>query len=266
MKKNLLSLFLVLPVFIKAQILMINTADSSYIVRERNLTASNKNCLIFNCIKKDYFMEEEVPIKPLILIKIFNYENKKKITLSERPLRYVSFADYIQATVLPKLKVDMLLKIESLGSAFHGTNINLFDSLVLYDGENYYLLQGIIETDFYNLVDFAQKNISQSNQTIINTKAKIAKVTGWLKDSIPDINVDPADLFPKMYLIRKEKDNYTFFTYPRHDEDSPLDFYREFVYKKSYGIIAFRSKYLYRSKGQIRPNVLASSDEYYYFR
>ena len=66
-------------------------------------------------------------------------------------------------------------------------------------------------------------------------------------------------------MLKKDNDHYVFYKYSLRDEDSPLSFYREYVYKKDYGIIAFKSKFLFRIKDEYISDIIAS-DEYYYFR
>lgn len=254
----------------KGQLLFLNKTDSNYFINEKILTANDKICYTINCISKnDSLFESTGGITPLIFIKIFAKTPNRE--LPQRPVRYLDITEYIFQNALPRLKTDLLLTVSDLSSVSRSENVNVYDSLLLFDGKTYTLFEGVIEISFYNLMDFEQLNIQQSNPTIINTEAKIAPIIKK-KDGSVLVDLDKVQhrgIFEKLYLIKKEKDLYTYFLVSiDHNEDDPLDYSKEFVYKKNYGIVSFKGKWLFFYKSDLpkEPRGLFASTEYFHFK
>ena len=264
MKKYLSLLISFFPVFIGAQTLLIDKTDAEYLINEKILSAKNKTCRIINLISKEFISYSDRSFKPLIVIKIFGDEGKKAIGSLKQP-KAIKLKEYVSSNVLPKLQADMLLRIDGLESLFTGSNTNTFDSLVLYDGNNYQYISGIVLAEFFNLSNFQQATPLQSNQTILNTKALIVPIYSWVQDSLPIPEVD-AMIDGKIFLFKKEGNDYTFFRHPFYCSDCPLTFYNEYVYRDGYGVIAFKSKYLFRRTGEYDMEKIGESNEYYYFK
>jgi hypothetical protein len=268
MKIKILVFILLFPLFISAQNLLINKTDSGFIINERILSSKGKTCRLINYVSKDYIPFNAYSFKPLIIIKIFN-NNQRIETLPRRPNKLLDFHDYVKGTIIPTLNADMLSRIDVIGGIFHGATTNIFDSLILHDGKTYQYIPGVIVVEFFNLLDFDQLNILQTNQTIINTKAKIAPIYSWVQDSLPlpdipgNVKVMPNG---KIFSLKKKGNDYIFFRWPFDCSDCTLNFYNEYVYRKDYGIIAFKSKYLFLSNNKFSPEKIGESREYYYFR
>jgi len=257
------------PLLINAQIFLIDKTNTDYSFNESSFQVGNKVCFTVNALSiSDSFFIVNDGVKPLVFFKVFDFENKKQI-ITKKPLRYMSLDEYVKSNVTPKLKADLYLYVTTLGNVSHAPNINSFDSLIVYDGKNYKLLTGVIEVNFYNLMDFKQTHIQQSNQTIINTSATIAPLIRNERNGQMEVDIDSTgqmDTYGKLYLIKKKDDLYTFrWVQIGRDEESPFDYYyREFVYKKDYGIVSFKSPYFIR-KGKPDPGIFAS-DKLYDFK
>jgi hypothetical protein len=266
--KNLILFFIIFTISncVKAQVLLIDKQDNSYLISQLTLKAKNKTCRVINCLSKEYIEHSGMTAKPLFTVKVFDY--RKTTGLSSRPVNAIKFDDYIKTTALSKLAADMLLRLPDLESTNSNVNLKVFDSVVIYDGRNYQLLEGgIVLAEFFNIYPFTQLHPLQTNQSVFNTKAGVVKIYSWTKDSIPVPKID-ALIGGKMFLLKVKNDSYTFFRHPFMCSDCPLTFYNEYIYKKDYGIIAFKSKYLYPNTDtefRLAGNVL-ESDEYYYFR
>ena len=249
----------------KASSIIINTKLDGYTITKTKLTSVKKECILINCIRNDYMYDDNYEgFRPFILIKIFGRPSTKgndfKITGS------VKLETYLKEVVLPQLSADMKLGFTDLSQNKRVQSINTFDSLILFNNGVYEIFQGVVCLEFFNLIDFDQLHVLQANQTVLNTKAKIIKVEEWLKDSLPiGENANYEIESSKLFLLKKENDLFTFYKYSFYDEDSPLAFYREYIYKKNVGVIAFKSKFLYRVKDEYRDEIIAS-DEYYYFK
>ncbi|MEI9807650.1 MAG: hypothetical protein WDO16_07085 [Bacteroidota bacterium] len=136
----------------------------------------------------------------------------------------------------------------------------------MYNKGIYEICAGFITAEFFNLVSFKQVNALQTNRTIINTEATPVTVGDWVGDSLP-VPVANDMIDRKMFLLKRNNDDFIFFCHPSPASDSPLSFYNEYVYRRNYGIIAFKSKYLTKAKSnEISLSQIYDSDEYYYFR
>ncbi len=269
MNKNIFLFTLaVLPLLVTGQVLLIDKTDSNYIINEKKLSANKDTvCYIFNCINKsDNLFLETSGVTPFVFIKSYG-ESKKKI-LVNMPANIKNLDEYVTETVLPKLKADLYLRVNDLGTASRGPdNRSVYDSLVIFDGKNYQLIGGIIEINFYNLLDFEQIHPQQATSTIINTKAKV--VPFKMVSGFPQIQIKEIDDYPKLFLIKKNGENYTFSAHMTMTKDDPFNYYREFIYRKGYGIIAFKGKWFYYypfmgiSGGRLE---IYDTDQYYYFK
>lgn len=273
MKKQTLSLLtVVFCLFSNAQSFLIDKTDSRFVINEKVLSASDKKCYAVNCISKsDSLFMESRGVTSLIFIKAFTSNAKKK--LLKEPSNCLRLDDFVLKTVVPKLKADFYINVVDLSPTSRIRNINVFDSLVIFEDNNFYLLEGAVEVSYYNLRDFEQLHILQSNPTIINTKARIAPSSINENDGSISVNLDAINhtgIFPKLYLTKHEGDlfSYSLVTID-YNSDDELDYAREFVYKKDYGIISFRGKNLFYYKRPDKPNDrnrLYSSREYYKFQ
>lgn len=266
--KIFVSILMLCPVLLKAQVFLIDKTDSNFIVNEKMLFAKkDTGCYSVNCINKsDELFDETDGLTPFVFVKAFG--DGKKIMLTSRPAKFRSLVDYVKETVIPKLKADLYLRVTDLGTASRGPdNRSVYDSLVIFDGKTYQLLIGIIEVNFYNLLDFKQIQPQQATSTIINIKAKV--VPFKMVDGFPQIQVEEIDDYPKLYLINKEGRDYTFSAHMTMTTDDPFNYYREFIYRKGYGIIAFKGKWFYHypfmgiAGGRLE---LYDTDKYYYFK
>lgn len=269
MKKNIFPFVVALmPLLATGQVLLIDKTDSNYIINEKKLSASKDTvCYIFNCINKsDELWLETGGLTPFIFIK--SYGESKMKALANKPTKFMKLSEYVKETVLPKLKADLYLKVNDLGTASRGPeNLSLFDSLVILDGKSYQLITGIIEINFYNLLDFEQIHPQQATSTIINTKAKV--VPYKMVNGFPESQVEEMDDYPKLYLTKKDGEDYTFNAHPTSTKDDPFNYYREFVYRKGFGIIAFKGKWFYHYPGMGitgAPFEIYNTDQYYNFR
>jgi len=270
MRKQILGLIISSsPLLIKAQVFLIDKTSTDYSFNEKPFEIDHKVCYTVNakCVSDSLLMAIE-GTKPLVFFKVFDYKKKQTI---KKPLHYLSLEDYVKNDVVTKLKQDLYLHVTTLGNVSHIPNINVFDSLVIYDGKDYKLMTGIIEINFYNLIDFKQTHIQQCNQTIINTMAKIAPLSRNERNGEMDVDIDSIgqiDAYGKLYLIKKSGDLYTFrWEQIERNEDNPFDYYyREFVYKKDYGIVSFRSPYFFRRTGEYDMEKIVATNEYYYFK
>jgi len=145
-------------------------------------------------------------------------------------------------------------------------NYHVIDSLIVYDGKSYSLIQGgVIILEFFNIYPYKQVNALQTNQSTLNIKANVVKVHSWVLDSLPIPNVD-AMIDGRVFLLKRQTNNYTFFRHPFDCTDCPLTFYNEYVYRKDYGIVAFKSKYLSYNTSEFAMEKINESNEYYYFK
>ena len=254
------------PLLITAQIFLIDKTNADYLFNEKSFEVEGKTCYAMNaiCISYSSFIEND-GIKPLVFFKIFDFESKKQ-TIIKKPSQFLRIEDYVKNDVIVKLKWDLQLYVTTLGNVSHTPNMNVIDSLVIYDGKSYKLMTGVVEINFYNLMDFKQTHIQQCNQTIINTLAMVAPLIRNEKNGQTEVDIDSTgqmDPYGKLYLIERKNDLYTFrWAQVGRDEDSPFDYYyREFVYKKDYGIISFKSPYFSRSK-DFHVGTLASEKMY----
>jgi len=240
------------PSLINAQIIFIDKTSKDYSFNEKTFEIDKKVCYTINATNTNYaFFIESEGIKPLIFFKVFDFENKKQLII-EKPLHFMSLENYVKNNAMAKLKADLYLYINTLGNVSHESNINVFDSLVIYDGKNYKLMTGVVEVNFYNLMDFKQTHIQQCNQTIINTMAIVAPLIRNEFNGQIEVNIDSTeqmDTYGKLYLIKKTNDLYTYrWVQIGRNEDSPFDYYyREFVYKRDIGIVSFKSPYFFKS-------------------
>jgi hypothetical protein len=269
MKKYSLLLIAFFPIIMEAQPLLIDKTNTDYSFNEKTFEISNKVCHTVNVICTSDSLLSENRVKPLVFFKIFDFGDKR-VTI-KKPLRYLKLEDYIKNDVVVKLKWDLQLYVTTLGNVSHTPNISVIDSLIIYDGKDYMIMSGVVEINFYNLLDFKQTHIQQCNQTILNTMAMIAPLYRNERNGEMNVDIDSTgqmDLYGKLYLIKKKDDLYTFrWVQLDHDEHSPFDYYsREFVYKKDYGIISFRSPYFFRRTGEFKTEKIGATNEYYYFK
>jgi len=268
--KIVLSLFFVGFFFrINAQVFLINLNDSAFIFNENTLKANEKTCLVFNCLSKSQTRQGNNSLRPLLLFKVFDYKCRKKIV--SKPGKSISISDYLTNSVVPKLNLDMQLKANDFEVSNSDPNYHLIDSLIVNDGTSYNLIQGgVLILEFFNVFPFKQTNPLQTNQSAFNINANVIEVGSWVLDSLPIPNVE-AMIDGRIFLLKKEINDYTFFRHAFDCSDCPLTFYNEYVYRKDYGIIAFKSKYLQFYKGDISlrdpyAGRILESDKYYYFK
>lgn len=258
-----LIMFLCLTGSAISQMVLIDKTASDFVLREEIMTDKGKDCFTINCIGiSDSFSVVHAGVKPLLFIKVFDYVRTSLGKGQTGPL--MTLTDYMEKNVLPVLKADMLLKVATLGSSSHHINADVFDSLLVYDGKQYELFTGVAEIHFFNLMDFEQVTPLQANLSIINTLAVVTPVkAGSVMPSIVSAQRDP---FPKMYLIKKGDNLFTYRYFAPHDEDNVFSFFRDFVYKKGTGIVGFYSKYLGRVRNSPVREKYYSSSEYYFFK
>ena len=252
---------------LNAQIFLIDLNDSGFIYNENPLRSNNKVCYILNCLSKNYVKYGSFSLKPLILFKVFDHTGYEKI--ASKPLNTINLKDYLKNTILPKLSLDMSLKGKRFEFSNSDPNYHTLDSLIVYDGKSYRSIKGGVSvTEFFNVYAYSQLNPLQTSQSTFNIKAPPVKIYSWTPDSLPIPNVEEL-LGGRIFLFKKKNKEYTFFRHPFDCSDCPFEFYNEYVYRKDYGVIAFRSKYLY-----FNPEVLTlelagriiESDKYYSFK
>lgn len=247
-----------------SQVFLINLTDSSFIYNEKVLKANDKNCYVFNYLSKKYTKSASFSFKPLILFKVFDY-TEIKLNIP-KPTKAILVSDYLNSTVLSKLRLDMQLKSKSFEVSNSDPNVHVIDSLIIFDGKSYKLIKGgVVVLEFFNVCAYTQIDPMQTNQSALNIKASPVKVHEWVNDNEPIPNIE-ALIDGKMFLLKKEKNDYTFFRHPFDCSDCPLSYYNEYVYRKDYGIIAFKSKYLYNQTAEFVIEKIGESNEYYYFK
>jgi hypothetical protein len=263
-RRVLLFFFLVVMSIMHAQVFLINTSCNDYLRTEKKVSAGSKNCFIINFLSKTSVGFGGRQFKPFILLKVFDYRDT--VTLSEPPKDILKFEEYVAGTVLPKLNAQALLPVNNFTANASSSNINQFDSLVIFDGSSYKLIPGVLIIEFFNLYDFKQSTVLQTNQTNINTKAKVVGVYKWVNDSLPIPQIkewkDPPD--NKIFLLKKVGADFTFFRWPSSCADCPLTFYNEFVFRKGFGVISFKSKFIRKNLSPGKK--IAESFEYFYFK
>lgn len=252
---------------LNSQVFLVNLDESGFTFNENILNSNDKACYVLNCLSKEYIKSGGFPIKPLLVFKVFEYTGKRvKIA---KPSACILLNDYLKKTVLGKLVSDMWLKADNLTSANSDPNTFLIDSLVIYDGQSHFWIDGgICIEEFFNVYPFQQVNLLQTNQSIFNTQSLVSPIHSWTADSLPIPEVEEM-LGGKMFLLRKDKDEYTFFRHRFDCSDCTLSFYNEYVYKKDYGVIGFMSKYLqYNNNATSREmsGKIIESDKYYRFK
>lgn len=249
-----------------SHVFLINLNDSSFTYNEKKLNADDKTCYVFNCLSKKYNKSGNLSIKPLILFKVFGYTGTKSNI--SKPTRVIAIKDYVTSTVLPKLTADMLLKA-NFEIANSDPNFHLIDSLVIYDGKSYKLIEGsVVILEFFNIYPYKQKDPLQTNQSVLNIAADTIKIYEWVGDHLPIPNIE-AMIDGRMFLLKKENKDYTFFRHPFDCSDCPLSFYNEYIYRKDYGVVGFRSKYLQYNSDSLSREMfgkIIESDKYYYFK
>jgi len=249
MRKQILILIISLyPLLVNAQILLIDKTDTDYLFNENILRSKDKVCYVFNYLSKDYIEHGGFSLKPLIMFKVFDYAGEENVAL--KPMNSINLKDYLKNTILPKLSLDMSITKNNFQLTNSDLNIRTFDSLVIYA--------------------YKQTDPLQTNQSVFNIKSMIVSIHSWVLDSLPIPRVEEI-LGGRMFLLRKSKNDYTFFRHAFDCSDCPLTFYNEYVYRKDYGIIAFKSKYLqfYNGDASLRDPYegrILESDKYYYFR
>ena len=254
---------------VNAQILLIDKTDTDYLFNENILRSKDKVCYVFNYLSKDYIEHGGFSLKPLIMFKVFDYAGEENVAL--KPMNSINLKDYLKNTILPKLSLDMSITKNNFQLTNSDLNIRTFDSLVIYDGEKYRLIKGGVSLiEFFNVYPYKQTDPLQTNQSVFNIKSMIVSIHSWVLDSLPIPRVEEI-LGGRMFLLRKSKNDYTFFRHAFDCSDCPLTFYNEYVYRKDYGIIAFKSKYLqfYNGDASLRDPYegrILESDKYYYFR
>src|SRR5258705_10737506 len=93
------------PLFLWAQLILIDKTNSNYIINEQTLSVKGKVCGVINCLTREFTDEGVRPMRPLILFKIFDYTNK--IPLAKKPVNAINIVDYIKTTVDSQLDADM---------------------------------------------------------------------------------------------------------------------------------------------------------------
>lgn len=266
MKSRIVLLLLFNAFLLKSnsQVFLINLTDSSFTYNEKILKANDKICYVFNYLSKNNTKSGNFSLKPLILFKVFDYKAIKLDTT--KPTKAILVSDYLNSTVLPKLSLDMQLRAKSFEVSNSDPNFHVIDSLIVFDGKSYRLLEGgVVVLEFFNVCAYTQIEPVQTNQSALNIKANPIKVYEWVNDNEPIPNIE-ALIDGKMFLLKKEKNDYTFFRHPFDCSDCPLTFYNEYVYRKGFGIIAFKSKYLFKQTAEFVIEKIGESREYYYFR
>jgi hypothetical protein len=263
-KTSIIALLVLVNSLCKGNSIIIDSFDGHFVFNSTTLTAKGKTCLLFNYLSKDYLTEPqyaELLLRPLISIRVF--DGKLITDVSQSNTNALKFTDYYRKTVVPALTEDMKVSISNLHQLNQISSTNTFDTLFLLNGSKYDAYVGLVVIDFFNVVSFHQSNLLQTGRTIFNTDAAIPQISEWIKDSLPIPNVDDM-INDKMFLLKKNQQDYTFFRHASTCEDCSLNFYNEFTYRKDFGIVAFKSKYVYRDKKAISP--IIESPEYFYFR
>lgn len=252
------------PLLLWSQLILIDKTNSNYIINDQTLSAKGKTCRVINCLSKNYADGGASSVRPFVLFKVFDYT--AKIPLAKKPENAIYIDDYIKTTVVPQLEADMYIRIDDFAVANRNSS-QLLDSLILYDGKTYQLLNGVIVSELFNVTGFKQLNVLQTNQTLINIEATIVQTSIQTKDSIAIAKTGKGSTFGKMFLRKKNGNDFTFFREPFFCRDCFFDFNNEYVYRKEFGIIAFKSKYIYRTSGYAKvEGDFATSTEYYYYR
>jgi hypothetical protein len=236
----------------QGQVFLIDKTSRRFIINEKILTAKEKHCYVVNCISKDDSLFQATEgLTPFIFIKVFS-ESSMKHQLKEKPANCFSLEEFILKTALPVLKTDMLMNVVNMAPALNRNVVNVYDSIVVFDGKNYSLLEGLVEVSSYNLLDFEQLHIQQSSVTIINTKAKVAPVFKSTYNGLDYVDYDKVDqqaIFPKLNLIKKDGDRFKFsLLVIDHNSHDAFDYHRDFIYKKGHGIVEFTGKWLFFMK------------------
>lgn len=249
------------------QSILIDVTNNSYDINFQTLSSKGKTCFLVNTIRRDLVTSNSVSnlaIRPFIIFKIFGVKVSRS---NEKPsANMTSLNDYCANSVIPALVEDMKVNLSSLRQINEITSANTFDSLIVYNKGIYEIYSGLVLAEFFNLISFKQINALQTNRTIINTDATPVTIAEWVGDSLPVPAIDDM-IDRKMFLLKRNGDDFTFFCHPSRASDSPLSFYNEYVYRKGYGILAFKSKYLTKAKSNEKSlSQVYDSDEYYYFR
>ena len=251
----------------KGQVFLVNLTDSTFIYNEKSLNAKDKVCYVFNCLIRRNIDYAANSFRPLIVFKVFDFVGTKK-NISQ-PIRFTLLKDYLKKTIVPKLNADVLLKANNFRMTNSDPNVHVIDSLIVYDGKSYSLIEGgIVILEFFNVYPYKQLNPLQTNQSALNIDADTVQIHSWVGDNLPIPNIDDL-INGRIFLLKKDKNDYTFFRHPFDCLDCPLTFYNEYVYRKDYGIIAFKSKYLQPYKDVEFKSLfgkIIESTQYYYFK
>jgi hypothetical protein len=238
--------------------------DSNYLYNEKLVHSGEKTCLIINYLSRNYNDISGNAIRPLCVIKIFDYVSK--VPVDGKRVKPYSVSLFIKEKINTILSNSFSAKIDDLDIINKSLAIYLFDSLIINNGESFELIQGaVIIMEFFNVYPFRQITPLQTNQYILNVKAIRAKIYNWTKDSIPIPQVDVM-IGGKIFLLKQSGNDFVFFRHSFDCSDCPMTFYNEYVYRKEYGVIAFRSKYLFYNTNEFVMEKIGESNEYCYFK
>lgn len=258
--------------FFKAntQVFLVNLTDSGFIFNENDLKAEDKTCYILNCLSKNEINDGDGNLlKPLLIFKVFDYRDSKNDI--SKPANSILFKDFLKTTVLTKLARDIPLKTNANNFEMTNSdqNILVIDSLVVCNGKSYTLLKGgVCLLEFFNVCNYKQLSPLQTNQSILNLGADTVQIHSWAGDNLPIPMIDEM-IDGRFFLLKKRKNDYTFFRHPFNCSDCPLSFYNEYVYRKDYGVVAFKSKHLLFNTDPATISFagrIIESDKYYYFK
>lgn len=266
MKRNILSVILLIgSLQAPGQSIFVDAGSDGFTINFKKLAAKDKTCFLVNCIKSGFVdNSQNLTIKPLIVLKAFDCKAATGRMKSVENL--LSLQNYCDKFVVPALIKDMEVNLTTLQPIEAITPVNTFDSLIILKNGKFEVYTGLRVAEFFNLVSFPQASVLQTNRTIFNEQATVVSIQSWTGDSIPNPAVDEM-IGQKVFLLKKSGNEFTFFCHPSFCDDCPLNFYNEYIYRKDYGVVAFKSKYVFRDRhaGHGRSRI-EESDDYYYFR
>jgi hypothetical protein len=288
MKKLLLLLSISIYHNCFSQTLLIESGNEYIINREQLLSTDlSKKCFIINIISKKWIAANDTKVKPMVVLKIFS-DSSEKISFQE----VKSIKNYTNLLTIQQIvqkaantvSTHLLLKVSTLIQQYGEEAV--FDGLkkiVLKSGNKLYEVNGEIICQFFNLLDFEQLSLVQSNVSIINTKAIAEKAFYQKVESTNDsFAVRPFslsekslfDLQGKIFLEKRNADS-SFHFYRVHFmcQDCIFRGFEAFDYMQNIGIINFTSKIPIRFFRPIKVRErnsevyeeLAESEKYYHF-
>jgi len=194
---------------VKGETLIIKPS-STYTLNQRILSSKGyeKKCLLFNIIS-DYHTKKSVGIgKILIVIKVFieNTLENALIRINFDTLKGTLGIDDLISVAYKSVTSHLSLGISTMtqigGNEATVTNF----SIILEKDNTYYQVKGNVLCQFFNLLDFEQATLLQSNLTIINQLAIIDSTKySQLDNGTDSIATSTASFInnPKFYLQGK---------------------------------------------------------------